>query len=449
MLSLTPEGQAMSAMGGGSPPQQLANGGMAKGNNRDGYSKGGPEKSLHFPPSPALMKSEIEAYAERMARQVAGLDNPNNKTIQQLAREQNLPLGITKNAKKQDVPIIDFNKTKGSYSVGVPGDPSRGGLVPSTRNMKRYGINYPRAGESLKSIGGENLESPVPIYGGKDYGAYGHPEGWASDLSASSGMFNIVKRLHEEDPSREIYGHYHKMSPESLNHAVHMMDAVLSHHKPHKLPAEQIADLNHLMRNVVTTTSKSDVLYPEFPGFENPEDVMLHGSLNSGMRKKLINILGTEKYFPGGKQKMNDIIYAISHPELRNIETGAGGSSILKFDPSRELRDNISSHPTYSYDIPSKLVGRTRYITPSEILSPRSMHNAKQMIKAMKKKVLPFNQAKMSIIREPIDEQYINQMGEYENAMKKRLGYKKGGKVKIHKDKDTMTLELMQRKKVK
>jgi hypothetical protein len=392
------------------------------------------------------MKSEIEAHAERMARQVAGLDNPNNKTIQQLAREQNLPLGINKNAKKQDVPVIDFEKAKGSYSVGVPGDPSRGGVVPSTRNIKRYGMNYPRAGESLKSIGGENLESPVPMYGGKDYGAYGHPEGWASDLGASAGMFNIVKRLHEEDPTREIYGHYHKMSPESLNHAVHMMDAVLSHHKPHHLPAEQISYLNHLMRNVATTTSKSDVQYPQFPGFENPEDVMFHGSLNSGMRKKLINILGTEKYFPGGKQKMNDIIYAMSHPELRNIETGAGGSSILKFDPMRELRENISSHPTYGHDIPSKLIGRTRYITPADILSPRSMHNAKQAIKAMGKKVLPFNQAKMSIIREPIDEQYVNQMGEYETAMKKRLGYKKGGNVTLAPTQDTMRLALTKKK---
>ena len=419
----------------------MASGGVAR------HAKGGSAKeTLHFPPSPALMKHEIEAHAERMARQVAGLDNPNKKSIKQLAREQTLPLGITKGGKKQDVPIIDFEKQKGAYSIGVPGDPSRGGLVPASRNAKRYGIETPKAGEYLKSIGGEKLESPVPMYGGKDYGAYGHPEGWASDLGASAGMFNIVKRLHEEDPTREIYGHYHKMSPESLNHAVHMMDAVLSHHRPHESSAEHIAALNHLMRNVATTTGKNDVRYPEFPGFENPSDVMFHGSLNSAMRKKMLGILGKDKYFPGGKQKMEDIIYAMSHPELRNIETGAGGSSILKFDPTRELRQNISSHPTYGHDIPSRLVGRTRYITPAEILAPRSMHNAKEEIKAMGKAVLPFNMAKMSIIREPIDEQYINQMGEYEHGMKKRLGYKKGGDVKLAPTQDTMRLALTKKK---
>jgi Large polyvalent protein associated domain 23 len=430
ILNMTPQGQAMSAM----KPQGLKSGGQ-------------PKKSLHYAPSPALMKAEIEAHAERMARQMAGLDNPNQKTLQQLAREKNLSVDIRKGAKKQEVPVIDWEKQKGAYSIGVPGDPSRGGLVPASRSKKRFDMAQPKAGEYLNAIGGEKLESPVPMYGGKDYGAYGHPEGWASDLGASAGMFNVVKRLAEEDPSRKILGHYHKMSPESLNHAVHMMDAVLSYHQPHKAHPEHIGTLNHLMRNVATTTSKNDVPYPEFPGFENPNDVMFHGALNSGMRKKIIGLLGKEKNFPGGKQKLDDLIYAMSHPELRNIETGAGGSSILEFDPTRELRQQISSHPTYGHDIPSKLVGRTKYIVPAEILAPRSMHNAAQEIKAMGKKVVPFNQAKMNIIREPIEEQYINQMGEYENAMRKRLGYKKGGGVKLHTDKDTMALELSRKSK--
>jgi len=420
--------------------------------NVPGMAKGGKASasSLHYGPAPALSKAEIEAHAERMARQVQGLDNPYEQTTQQREREKNLALDIRPGAKKQEVPVLDFEKFKNAYSIGVPGDPSRGGLVPSKRNKSRFGVSQPKAGEYLHGIGGEPLESPVPMYGGKDYGAYGHPEGWASDLGASAGLFNVVKGLAAEDPSRTILGHYHKMSPESLNHAVHMMDAVLSYHQPHKAPPEKIEQLNHLMRDVQTTTTKTDIPYPEFPGFENPNDVMLQGALNSGMRKKLINILSAGKYFPGGRQKTADIQYAVSHPELRNIETGAGGSSILQFDPSRELKSTLSSHPTYGHDIPSKLIGKTRYITPVDILAPRSMHKARQDIQAMGKKINPFNQAKMSIIRELIDEQYINQLGEYETAMKKRLGYKKGGKVKLHTDQDTMNLELSRKpKKVK
>lgn len=412
---------------------------------RELYAKGGsakPKKPLHYAPSPAMKKAEIEAHAERMARQMAGLENPTGKTLQQLAREKDLSVGIKK-SKKNEQPIIDYQNLKGSYSVGVPGDTSRGGLKPS----KTPTMGAPKAGEYLTSIGGEELEQPVGLYGGKDYGAYGHPAGWASDLGASRGMFNVVRRLAKENPESKIFGHYHKMSPEALYHAVHMLDTVLAHHQPHKLPPEQIEFLNNLMRNERLTTNKNDKPYPEFAGFENPADIRLQAPFNSGMRKKIISMLGKEKYVSGGKQKLDDIIYAISHPELRDIETGAGGSSIIQFDPSRSLKESISPHPTYGHDIPSQLVGRTRYLTPADILAPRSMHNARQEIARMGKKVIPFNQAKMNIIREPIDEQYINQMGEYEHAMKKRLGYKKGGKVKLSTNMDTINLELSRRTK--
>ena len=165
ILQMTPQGQAMSAMKPPGPP------GMAKG--------GQPKKPLHYAPSPALMKSEIEAHAERMSRQMAGLENPNKKSLQQLAREQNLPLKIRQGAPKQDVPILNFEELKGGYSVGVPGDPSRGGLVPESSAKKRMGMETPKAGEYLQSVGKEKMESPVPMYGGKDYGGYGH---WAFHL---------------------------------------------------------------------------------------------------------------------------------------------------------------------------------------------------------------------------------------------------------------------------
>lgn len=441
MLSLTPQGQAMQAMGPapGQPPRMAAGGKvntLAKIRAEMKYAKGG----SHYPPAPALKKKEIEEMAERMARQTTGLENANEVSQQQTEREKNLSVGIT-SKKKKHVPIINFEEYKGASTVGVPGDPSRGGVVPSKRKLSNQ-----KAGEYLHSIGGEKLERPVPMYGGKDYGAYGHDDAWASDLGASAGLFNVVKRLAEENPGTDILGHYHKMTPKSLNHAVHMLDAVLSHHKPHKLDPDQISVLNHLMRDVATTKGKHDIPYPEFPGFENPAAVMMHGAYNSGMRKKLIGLLGTEKYFPGGKQKMHDIMFALSHPELRNVETGAGGSSILQFDPTRELKDSLSPHPTYDYDIPSKLIGRTRYTTPAKIIAPRSMHNAEREIKAMGKKVVPFNQAKLNIIREPIDEQYINQLGEYEQAMRKRLGYKKGGKVSEKTQKDIMKFNVLSKK---
>lgn len=391
-----------------------------------------PPTPLHFAPAPALSKKDIEAHAERITRQMAGLDNPNNKTLQQLAREQNLQVDIRSGGPKSNLPVIDYSKLgKNAFTVGVPGDPSIGGLVPHDQTDERHSMEYPKAGEYLRGIGGEQLSSEVPMYGGYMYGGYGHPAGWASDLGASRGMFNVVQKLAKEDPSREIYGHYHKMTPESLNHAVHFLDALMTHSQLHNLTEEQRNMLNHLMREVQTTTNKKHRPYSSFPGFENPADVMAHAHLSSDMRKKMISLIGKEKYLPGGTQRLDDVIFAASHPELRNIETGAGGNAIIKFDPKGNLKKSLSSHPTYGHDIPSQTIGQTRYTTPFQILAPRSHHRAITQIAAMGKKVEPFNMAKMSIIREPIDEQYINQMGQYEQAMRKRLGYKKGGKIKM------------------
>ena len=391
-----------------------------------------PPTPLHFAPAPALSKKDIEAHAERIARQMAGLDNPNNKTLQQLARENNLQVDIRSGGPKSNLPVIDYSKLgKNAFTVGVPGDPSIGGLVPHDQTDERHGIEYPKAGEYLQGIGGEQLTREVPMYGGYMYGGYGHPAGWASDLGASRGMFNVVQKLAKEDPSREIYGHYHKMTPESLNHAVHFLDAMMAHPQLHNMTDEQRNMLNYLMREVQTTTNKKHRPYASFPGFENHGDVMAHAHLSSDMRKKIISLIGKDKYLPGGTQRLDDAIFAASHPELRNIETGAGGNAIIKFDPKGNLKKSLSLHPTYGHDIPSQTIGQTRYTTPFQILAPRSHHRAVTQIAAMGKKVEPFNMAKMSIIREPIDEQYINQMGQYEHAMRKRLGYKKGGKIKM------------------
>ena len=391
-----------------------------------------PPTPLHFAPAPALSKKDIEAHAERITRQMAGLDNPNNKTLQQLAREQNLQVDIRSGGPKSNLPVIDYSKLgKNAFTVGVSGDPSIGGLVPHDQTDERHGIEYPKAGEYLQGIGGEQLTREVPMYGGYMYGGYGHPAGWSSDLGASRGMFNVVQKLAKEDPSREIYGHYHKMTPESLNHAVHFLDAMMAHPQLHNMTDEQRNMLNYLMREVQTTTNKKHRPYASFPGFENHGDVMAHAHLSSDMRKKIISLIGKDKYLPGGTQRLDDAIFAVSHPELRNIETGAGGNAIIKFDPKGNLKKSLSLHPTYGHDIPSQTIGQTRYTTPFQILAPRSHHRAVTQIAAMGKKVEPFNMAKMSIIREPIDEQYINQMGQYEHAMRKRLGYKKGGKIKM------------------
>jgi hypothetical protein len=188
--------------------------------------------------------------------------------------------------------------------------------------------------------------------------------------------------------------------------------------------------------------------FPEFPGFDRPADVLLHAQMNPKVRKKLVHILSTKRNLPPGTPSAEDVVFAVSHPELRNLETGASGATILRMDPSVDPSSLISPHPTYSHDIPSEATAKTKYYAPADVAFPRSMAYARSQIEKLpakkRKSVLPFNMAKMIGMREPIDQQYIDQMGEFERQMKKRLGYKNGGKVS--KSLDVMRLALTKRK---
>jgi hypothetical protein len=402
---------------------------------------------LHYEAAPSLSRKEIESLADRMAAQILGVDNPHGKTKQQLDREKSLVADV-QYRKMKNIPDVDYSKLKNAWMVGIPGDPTVGGVIPVSKMKKRFKLQMPSAGATLKSIDSQALESPVPLYGGTRYGAYGGPNGWASDLGASRGLFNVVQRLHEEDPSRNIYGNTHRMSNESINHAVHMLDSAISHMRPHARPKEHIDYLNDLIRNVRTSTNDIGDVKPHFVGFENPNDLMLQASMDAKLRKKILNVLGTNKHYPGGKQMIDDIYFAISHPELRNLEVGTAGHGVLKFDATRKLENEISQHPTYAHDIPSELIGKSRYPIPLSIAAPRSRNRSLKKAEEMGLKLAqPFNDMSRSIIREPIDEQYINQLGEYEQAMKKRLGYKKGGKVKLSTNMDTINLELSRKSK--
>jgi hypothetical protein len=456
---MTPQGQALNAMkpppAPAQPMPQMAGGGGVQRMSEGDQPKLSAEQrkeiakkwagQLHYEAAPPMSMKDIQGHADKMASQILGVDNPHGKTKQQLEREKILIADI-QHKKMKNIPDVDYSKLKNAFVVGVPGDPSIGGVIPVSKMKKRLGLQMPTAGAKLRSIDNKPLESSVPLFGGTRYGAYGGPNAWSSDLGASRGLFNVVQKLHEEDPSREIYGNTHRMSNESINHAMHMLDSAISYMRPHARPPEHIDYLNNLVRNVKTSTNDIGDLKPNFVGFENPNDLMLQASMDAKLRKKILGILSTNKHFPGGKQMIDDIYFAISHPELRNLEVGTAGHGVLKFDPKRNLEDEISQHPTYGHDIPSSLIGKSRYPIPLAIAAPRSMYRTYKKAKEMGLTLAqPFNDMSRSIIREPIDDQYINQLGEYELAMKKRLGYKKGGKV----SQDGMAYELTVKSKKK
>ena len=433
MLQMTPQGRAMGAM----QPPQMASGGEVQGLNGGGKLKDKPQPV--YPPAKPISKNTMQMAAEMMARQMSGEDNPNKKTLRQLAREKNLPVDVREVTPQKSYPEVNYESMKGSHLIGIPGDPSIGGLMSSGSLTES-----PQAAVEIHGIGDTPLSRPVGQFGGHAYGKYGHPEGWASDLVAAASIVNRAKDIKEQNPEAKVYGQYVKMSPDSLYHAMHHLDTLLAYQKPETFPKKHLRNLNNMMRKPLMGYAA----FEDFPGFEKPEDVMLQAQMNPEIRKKIAHILSVKRNLPANTPSAEDVIYAITNGDLRNLQTGASGKTIMELHPEREMKQLISGHPTYSHDIPSRVAANSELMMPPEIAFPRSMAEARRQIELMpeakRRHVQPFGMAKMSGFREPIDEQYINQVGEYQQMLKKLTGRKKGGDV----SQDGMQYALMMHKPV-
>ena len=72
--------------------------------------------------------------------------------------------------------------------------------------------------------------------------------------------------------------------------------------------------------------------FPEFAGIENQTDILKQAEQNPELRKFLDYLVMTKKHaetygLPSGA----DIRHALSEPDLRNLEIGASGKSIIEF----------------------------------------------------------------------------------------------------------------------
>ena len=141
-----------------------------------------------------------------------------------------------------------------------------------------------------------------------------------------------------------------------------------------------------------------------------------------------------------------DMLHATSEPELRNLETGVTGHSIGELHFNKPLTS--SSHSTYSHDIPGSFLGKLPVPVPYELSFPDAVNALRNSKDPAHKKSL-FGSLKMFGARQPIDQQLVDEIGQYRDRIKQLTGKKKGGGVKLHTDQDTMALELSRKKKVK
>lgn len=385
---------------------------------------------LIFPRAAAKTKEDIRPIAQRIAEQMTGdfvrqdpkvTTNPAGKSRKQWSREQEIPLETRSLIPESEVPAIDYETKLGHALVGVPGDPTLGSVVRkgTLESAAQPSVELTRVGDVVP-------EHPVPLYGGPRYG--NDERFWASNLGQASPVQNRVNKLSEAHQA-PVLGQYIKMAPDSANFAIHNLDSLLAIQQPERLPKSKLEELNKLIRE----GSKRYGKFPNFVGFQDPMDVLLSSQFDSKLRKHIAETL-TKPTITNDLGLVNglDVVAAITHPQLRDMETGISGFSIGEMRPGSNLRESLSEHPTYDTDIPGALIGQSKYPTPYEIAFPDTTAYTR---KNLEPGVQEFNMLKMLGPRERIDQQYIDEMKMYEELMKEYTGKKKGGLAQAKKPK--------------
>jgi hypothetical protein len=361
-----------------------------------------------MPRAQPLTQAEIRMYAERMAPQVAGelTRGADAKTVagksqKQFKREQTLPVDrkVLPGAVDPSAPLpyMTLEDQIDSVLLGLPGDPTL-------------------ARVSLAGIGDVPFAQAVTQHGGPRYGDKNKL--WASNLSAATGLLNAADRASRQFGDAPVIASYMKM-PSGFGFAQHYLETLLQYQRPDLLNKAAREALEKDIKAGFVDDGKR-VTFPNFPGFDDLGAVAQAAESDSILRKHIAAKLGTsEKY---GLRPAADVQFAVSHPELTNLETGASGFTLGELTPGLLTE---SAHPTYSHDIPGKVLGQTQYPTPYDLLYRDQLDLIRNNPEAPE-----FSTLKMLGARQKIDEQLVNEINEYQERMRQLLGRKKGGAVK-------------------
>jgi hypothetical protein len=351
----------------------------------------------------AKKPEEIRAIAERMAPQVTGeVSGVAGKSKKQFLHEKSLPIDIRVDTPMPDPEIVDLAKHKGKVMVGIKGDPTV-------------------TNQTLHKVGNMELESPAPQHGGPLYGQ-GKDVFWASGLGPAQGVQNLAKEASKQY-NAPVLGNYVMMGPDSYYYAQHLADANLNAIAKSGMTEEQIEKLNELIRKGGPLSKGPR------PNFETVSDIgnaYMQMQMDPKLRKHFNELmmkptLSEEIGIPRGQ----DIAYAITEPRLRNLERGVTGHSIGEMRPDQPL--SYSSHPTYSHDIPGSFLGTSSHPVPYELSFPDTVKAVRSVPKQARQEFGSFG---MVGPRQIIDQQLIDELGEYQRQMKILTGKKKGGAIK-------------------
>jgi hypothetical protein len=379
---------------------------------------------LRLPRAPAKTKQELARHAERVGRQMLGEHITSGKP------------GDTKNlagrSRKENERI---------KSIEYELEPTK--VIPqSTVHQSRVGdINVAFPGDytvsdvQLKTLQGEPIGSVQQ--GGSRFGLgkldMNNPLFWASNEGpAQLAQDKITDVAHLYEPERVMAQHL-AMGRVANNFAQHFADASLRSIDYSKMSSK---DMNLFDRIIAGGYDKKNqktgevesITFPHWPGIADPEAAMSTMKADPELRKWFLSRMKTPKVtkatnMPNGL----DIEWAITNPDLRNMEVNLTGHSVGEMVPGASLTDT-ANHETYTKGIQGRYMGHQEALSPFVVSYPDAAEHIAstqrpQDFTGTIQKVFP---------HQIVDPQYIDEMGEYTRHLNRVLtGKKKGGAVNM------------------
>jgi hypothetical protein len=372
------------------------------------------------PRVPPKTPEQIEAIAQRVAPQLIGEEfvrapkgttSVAGKSQKQFALEKELQHRIIASKDLPPVNPVDLEKYKGNLMLSLPGD-------------------FTLSDADIFDIAGNPLRSPSRQYGGPRYGLGQEGDvGWASSDEAAKTFQNRVNKTSEQYGDVPVLANYMTMAPEGLNFAQHFSDAALKSIDPSKMKPEMVQAFNDMVRaGYPGKKGQPQVTFPNFAGIENPDEAYKQMAQNTALRKHFNALVQqpTMESQLGMPSGMN-IRHAVTEPELRNLEPGMTGYSLLEMNPTT-THLQPSEHPTYSHDIPGQFAGRLETLAPYELMFPDTIQS---LYESGKTPSTLFRSLSLGGGRQLIDNQLLDEIGQYNDAIKRLTGRKKGGSVDL------------------
>jgi hypothetical protein len=363
---------------------------------------------------------DIMEAAERVGKQQAGefVRSPLLKDTTNLAGRSKKEVERLKELQYKLTPIKNLPEVKpyeaqvGEVNIVLPGDQTISDML--LESVDDVPIGTTSEGGAL--FGRGRLADP------EDKRAF-----WSSNIGPAEQFQKKVTELAELYNTDMVTAYHLAMGQMSNNFAQHMADASMRAIDYSKLNKNKMNAFDRVVSmGYVDPKTKERVTFENWPGIADPEASLQAMKEDPKLRKWFVNRMKTEKVtkpldLPYGKS----IEWAMTEPELRNMEINLTGLSAGRMKPGAELIPD-SAHQTYSHDIPGTALGRAPELSPFSISFPDATAFVREKYRPQDftgtiQKVFP---------HQVVDEAYLEDMYKYYTQLRKVRGFNEGGAVR-------------------